>query len=347
MSLLQDYLTLLRDTKGSDLHFVTGELPMIRVNGQLDPIKDSTILSEGDVYDMFIALYPEALSNIALQQAMELDFSHFDEDVGIGLRVNAYKSMGRRALALRRINTTAPSLGDLGLPSGVDRVLHAHQGMFIVAGPTGSGKSTTLTAIVNEINKNRKEHIISIEDPIEFRFTNEQSFITQRELGRDTPSFVSAIRAAMREDPDIVIVGEMRDKETVEAALALSETGHLVFTTLHTSGSVASLNRLIQFFPSESQEQTRVRLSDALLGVLSQRLVLNAQKTQRLALFELMYVNNAIRNLITVGDFIQIDNAIEVASKDGMLTFKSHIYSLLDQGVIDEATARLYLPHRT
>ena len=319
---------------------------MIRVNGRLDPISGSVPLTKEIVEEMFYTLYPEAASNVVLQNAQELDFSHWS-DIGIGLRVNAYRSLSRRAIALRRINTTAPSMHDLGLPTGANKLLTAKQGMFIIAGPTGSGKSTTLTAIVDEINATRKEHIISIEDPIEFRFTNKQSFITQRELGRDTPSFVSAIRAAMREDPDIVIVGEMRDKETVEAAMSLSETGHLVFTTLHTSGSVASLNRLIQFFPSDAQEQTRVRLSDALLGVLSQRLVLNKQGNNRIALFELMYVNNAIRNLITIGDFIQIDNAIEVAAKDGMISFKSHIYSLLDAGLIDEASAREYLPHRT
>ncbi len=181
-----------------------------------------------------------------------------------------------------------------------------------MTGPTGSGKSTTMVSIIDQINATRKEHIITIEDPIEFIFSDKQSIFSQREVGRDTNSFVSAIRAAMREDPDIVMVGEMRDKETVEAAMNLAETGHLVFSTLHTSGSVQTINRLIQFFEPDIQNQVRIRLADSLLGVLSQRLIPRANGGGRVGIHELMYITPAIKNLIKSGDLIQINNNIEL-----------------------------------
>ena len=187
-----------------------------------------------------------------------------------------------------------------------------------------------MVSVIDRINENRQEHIVTIEDPVEFIFTDKKSIFSQREVGRDTDSFVAAIRAAMREDPDIVMVGEMRDKETVEAAMNLAETGHLVFSTLHTSGSVQTINRLIQFFNPDIQAQVRVRLADSLLGVLSQRLLPKANEPGRVGIHELMYITPAIKNLIKSGDLIQINNNIELGTQDGMITMRNSADRLRD-----------------
>lgn len=193
-----------------------------------------------------------------------------------------------------------------------------------------------MVSIIDRINETRKEHIVTIEDPIEFIFSDKKSIFSQREVGRDTNSFIAAIRAAMREDPDIVMVGEMRDKETVEAALNLAETGHLVFSTLHTAGSVQTINRLVQFFHPDIQTQVRVRLGDSLLGVLSQRLLPKASGHGRVAVHELMYVTSAIKNLIKSGDLIQINNNIELGTQDGMIAMRASAEKLRDAGVVNE-----------
>ena len=193
-----------------------------------------------------------------------------------------------------------------------------------------------MVSIIDRINETRKEHIVTIEDPIEFIFSDKKSIFSQREVGRDTNSFVAAIRAAMREDPDIVMVGEMRDKETVEAALNLAETGHLVFSTLHTAGSVQTINRLVQFFHPDIQTQVRVRLGDSLLGVLSQRLLPKASGHGRVAVHELMYVTSAIKNLIKSGDLIQINNNIELGTQDGMIAMRASAEKLRDAGMVNE-----------
>lgn len=227
----------------------------------------------------------------------DMDFAYVSAD-GTPFRVNGFFKLGRIGFVLRRIERESKKMEDLGLPSGVSKILTSKQGLFLITGPTGSGKSTTMVSVIDRINEERQEHIITIEDPVEFIFTDKKSIFSQREVGRDTDSFVAAIRAAMREDPDIVMVGEMRDKETVEAAMNLAETGHLVFSTLHTSGSVQTINRLIQFFNPDIQSQVRVRLADSLLGVLSQRLLPRANEPGRVGIHELMFITPAIKNLI-------------------------------------------------
>ncbi len=264
----------------------------------------------------------------------EIDFGYLHTD-GVGYRGNAYMFMGRIGIALRRIEDKARPIDELGLPSSIGHILAARQWLFLITGPTGSGKSTTMVSILDTINIRRKEHIITIEDPVEFVFKNKKSIFSQREVGRDTGWFSQAIRAAMREDPDIVVIGEMRDAETVEAALALAETGHLVFSTLHTSGSVQTLNRIIQFFPSESENQIRTRLGDSLIWVLSQRLIPRIDKPERLAIREMMYVTPAIRNLIKTWDFKQIKNTIELGTQDGMISMKKHAEGFVKMGYIE------------
>ena len=263
----------------------------------------------------------------------DVDFAYIAKD-GTPFRVNGFFKLGRLGFVLRRIERDAKKMEDLGLPEGVSKILTAKQGLFLITGPTGSGKSTTMVSIIDRINETRREHIITIEDPVEFIFTDKNSIFSQREAGRDTEGFVSAISAAMREDPDIVMVGEMRDKETVEAAMNLAETGHLVFSTLHTSGSVQTINRLIQFFHPDIQNQVRIRLADSLLGVLSQRLIPKADGHGRAAIHELMFITPAIRNLIKSGDLVQINNNIELGSQEGMITMRNSADKLAEKGVV-------------
>jgi twitching motility protein PilT len=233
----------------------------------------------------------------AFKNNMELDFGYVHTD-NTSYRCNAYMYMGKIGIAVRRIPENIQNLLELGLPKSIGKVLQAKQGLFLVTGPTGSGKSTTMASMLDAINEVRSEHIITIEDPVEYIFKNKKSIISQREIGRDTLSFAQAIRAAMREDADIIMIGEIRDPETMEIAMNLAETGHLVFSTLHTSGSVQTISRMIQFFPTEIEAQIRTRIADSLIGVLSQRLIPRSDTTGRVAIREVMFANGAIRNLI-------------------------------------------------
>jgi twitching motility protein PilT len=300
----------------------------MRIQGDLLP-SDTTL--KPDKIAMFDFLYTflnkkkERISYF--KNNMELDFGYVHTD-GTSYRGNAYMYMNKIGIALRRISDKMPNLLELGIPKSVGKVLQAKQGLFLVTGPTGSGKSTTMASMLDAINEVRSEHILTIEDPIEYIFHNKKSIISQREIGRDTLSFSHAIRAAMREDADIIMIGEIRDSETMEIALSLAETGHLVFSTLHTSGSVQTINRMIQFFPTEIEQQIRTRIADSLVGVLSQRLIPRIDTEGRVAIREIMFTNSAVRNLISKGDLMQLPNVIETASEDGMITMK-HYAALL------------------
>ena len=250
--------------------------------------------------------------------------------------------MGKIGLALRRIPENIKNLVELGIPKSISKVLQAKQGLFLVTGPTGSGKSTTMASMLDAINEFRSEHILTIEDPIEYLFKNKKSIISQREVGRDTHSFAHAIRSAMREDADIIMIGEIRDAETMEIAMSLAETGHFVISTLHTSGSVQTISRMIQFFPTEIEEQIRTRIADSLVGVLSQRLVPRTDGTGRIAIREIMFATTAIRNLIHRGELTQMPNAIETSTEDGMITMRKYADTLRDRGIIEEKSYRGY-----
>jgi twitching motility protein PilT len=270
-----------------------------------------------------------------LDKYHDVDFGYITEADKVSFRVNGAWALENLNFTFRRIEQNAKSIKDLGLPDAIDRFLTAKQGLVLVTGPTGSGKSTTLVAMLEEINRTRGENIITIEDPIEFLFTDKKSVFSQREVGRDTSSFVAAIRAAMREDPDVVMVGEMRDTDTVEAALNLAETGHLVFSTLHTSGSVQTISRIVQFFSPDQQRQIFTRLADSILGVLSQRLVPRRDgSNKRIALFELMLVNSGIKNLIRSGDLAQVNNAIQMGRSEGMIPMYVYAQELEQKGII-------------
>lgn len=325
--------------KASDIHIAEGDYLGFRVHGEIGKMTqgwEKAKVSKEMIHKLTMELLRGDEKKFKeFFEKHDMDFAYVSND-GTPFRVNGFFKLGRIGFVLRRIEREARKMEELGLPDWVKKVLTAKQGLFLVTGPTGSGKSTTMVSVIDRINENRQEHIITIEDPVEFIFTDKKSIFSQREVGRDTDSFVHAIRAAMREDPDIVMVGEMRDKETVEAAMNLAETGHLVFSTLHTSGSVQTINRLIQFFNPDIQTQVRVRLADSLLGVLSQRLLPKANEPGRVGIHELMFITPAIKNLIKSGDLIQINNNIELGTQDGMISMRNSADALRDQWIVRE-----------
>jgi twitching motility protein PilT len=340
--LIENLLTECVQKGASDIHIKEWEPIMLRIEGNLVP---SDIGIQPDKIAMFDFLYnflyrkKERIS--VFKNNMELDFGYVHTE-GTSYRGNAYMYMNKIGIALRRISDMMPNLLELGIPKSIGKVLQAKQGLFLVTGPTGSGKSTTMASMLDAINEVRSEHILTIEDPIEYIFHNKKSIISQREIGRDTLSFSHAIRAAMREDADIIMIGEIRDAETMEIALSLAETWHLVFSTLHTSGSVQTISRMIQFFPTEIEQQIRTRISDSLIGVLSQRLIPRSDKEWRIAIREIMFANGAIRNLINKWDLTQIPNTIEMSTEDGMITMKHYAALLREKWVVEEKSYRGY-----
>jgi len=267
----------------------------------------------------------------------EADFSYVSND-GTPYRINSYFKLGKVGIVMRKINSMAKDISDLMFSDVADilknRMLVKKTGLILVTGPTGSGKSTSIVSMIEHINTIRSENIITIEDPIEFVFKPEKSIISQREVGHDTWSFMNALRSCMREDPNVVFVGEIRDKETAEAVLSLSETGHLVFSTLHTPSASGTINRFISFFAPEIQDSVASRLADGLLWVLSQFLVKNADGKGRVAIFELMINTLAVKNNIAKRQIMQIDNVIETNNSNGMISMKQYAQRLLDKGIV-------------
>ncbi len=331
----------------SDIHIKEGEQIVIRVHGDLIPSDTKVLPDKITMFDfLYTLLYGKKERISYYKRNMEIDFGYVHKD-GASYRGNAYMYMGRMGIAIRKIPEEIKNLIELGLPKSLSKVLQAKQGLFLVTGPTGSGKSTTMASMIEAINEFRSEHVITIEDPIEYIFHNKKSIISQREVGRDTASFRNAIRSAMREDADVIMIGEIRDAETMDIALSLAETGHLVFSTLHTSGSVQTLSRIIQFFPSEIENQIRTRIADSLVGALAQRLIPRVDTTGRVAIREIMYVTSGIRNLIAKWEFQQIPTAIETGTEEGMITMKKYADTLRDKWVIEEKDYKGYFVNDT
>lgn len=333
---LEKFITVAATQGASDIHLVSNTPVVIRRDGQL-----YTITQEPLAPDVIDAIIRSLLLEKRYQQYLEerdIDFSfQFQQS---RLRANAYYEKGAPALSLRIIPTQVPDLNQLGVPEVVKNMIRVSQGFLIITGPTGHGKSTTLAALVDSINATRSEHIITLEDPIEYIFTQKRSIISQREVGSDTLSFSSGLRAALREDPNVVLVGEMRDLETIEAALTLAETGHLVLTTLHTNSAAQTADRIVDVFPSYKQSQIRLQLANALLGVVSQRLLPRIQGGRVLAT-EVLVANSAVRNLIREGKEHQIPNVIQTSAAEGMLSLDKQLAQFVTQGVItmEEALA--------
>ena len=325
----------------SDIHLSSNNRPACRVNGKIR-FFELPALTADDVSGMIReCLSPE--KNEQFLKTGDADSAAEIPDCG-RFRVNAFRQARGCTLVLRVIGETTPELSKLGLPDSIRRVLSYRDGLVLVTGPTGSGKSTTLAAIVNEINAMRSEHIITIEDPIEFLHTPKKCVVNQREVGTDSVSYACALRSALREDPDVILVGEMRDLESISIAVTAAETGHLVFSTLHTSGAAKTIDRLIDVFPPEQQQQIRTQLSMALRCVISQHLLPTADGRGRAAAFEIMFVNNAVSNLIREGKTANISQMIQTGAADGMMTLQASLSELVRTGKVGRETAETYLP---
>jgi twitching motility protein PilT len=335
---LDRLLMRLDDADGSDLHLKIGSSPRIRVNGELIRLTDEPVVLGDDTLRMAKATMHER-TFAAFEERREADFAYSVHGLG-RFRVNAFHQRGTVGLVFRRVRQGARSFGDLFLPSVVRQLAEEQRGLVLVTGPTGSGKTTTLAAMIDHINRTRECHIVTIEDPIEVLHHDELAAINQREVGFDTESFIVALRSALREDPDVILVGEMRDTETVRTALSAAETGHLVLSTLHTIDSIETVNRVVDFFPFDQQRQARISLAGSLKGTICQRLVPTTDGSRRVPALEIMIANGRIQQCIVDpdkgGDINQI---IAEGEYYGMQTFDQAICALLEQGVIDVQSA--------
>ena len=325
------------DSGASDLHILTGVPPTLRIDGQLSPLSNFEVMTREAVSELVSqSLTSEQLSRVTVDK--EIDFSLPFSDKA-RFRGNIYTQKGTLAASFRRIPLEIPAIDSLGLPKILHSFTGLRQGLVLVTGPTGHGKSTTLASILNEINANRFCHIVTIEDPIEFVFRSQKSIVSQREMHSDTHSWGVALRSALREDPDVVLVGEMRDYETIAAALTVAETGHLVFATLHTNSAAQTVDRIVDVFPEEQQGQVRLQLSNVIEAVFSQRLV-SAVPKGRAPAYELMLGTNAIKTSIRDGKSHMIDSILETSTEAGMITLEKSLSELVKDGKITLESAQ-------
>ena len=333
---LLNILKAARERRASDVHISVATVPVIRVNSQLMPMEDQTRLMPDDTRRLLTSVMNEEQLQ-TLKKNGEVDLAFGVPELG-RFRMNVYSQRGSYAAAIRMMNTRVPEPEELGLPESVIELYKKKSGLVLVTGPTGSGKSTTLASLIQKINNNRRCHILTLEDPIEYLYRHNLSLVDQREIGLDSRSFATALRAALREDPDVILVGEMRDLETISTALTAAETGHLVFSTLHTNSAAATINRIIDVFPEGQKEQLRTQLSMVLETVVSQRLVPKADGSGRVACFEVMHSTDAIRNNIRGNKIFQIANTMQTSRKEGMITMDE----ALAAGLITRETALEY-----
>jgi twitching motility protein PilT len=325
--------------KASDLHLQVALPPMLRIDGALIPLNGADILTDDAVETLIFSILDEDQKQILLKDK-EFDFSFAFGDLG-RFRVNAFHERGNLAAALRLITNEMQTIEGLGMPPIVNKFTEYPRGLVLVTGPTGSGKSTTLAAMIHKINQERSAHIITIEDPIEYTHKSIKSVIVQREVHYDTYSFSAALRSALREDPDVVLIGEMRDLETIASAITIAETGHLVFATLHTNSAAQSIDRMIDVFPPHQQPQVRAQLSNILAAIISQRLV-PAIGGGRIAAGEIMVATPAVRNIIREGKSHQLDAVIQTGAEFGMQSMDKTLVSLIHAGTITYDEARNY-----
>ena len=323
----------------SDLHIQVGLPPILRIDGSLVPIPNTPILTT-EIVDTLIFSTLDSMQRETLAKDKEFDYSFAFGEIA-RFRVNAFNEKGHLAAAFRLIPTKMPTIEELGMPQVISGFADYPRGLVLVTGPTGSGKSTTLAAIINKINSEKSVHILTIEDPIEFTHKSKRSLVAQREVHYDTYSFSRALKSALREDPDVVLLGEMRDLETISAAITIAETGHLVFATLHTISAAQSVDRMIDVFPAEQQPQIRSQLAGILMAVCSQRLV-PAIGGGRVCAAEIMVANTAIRSIIREGKTHQLDTAIQTGASEGMQTMDRTLAKLVQQGTVTYDSAREY-----
>ncbi len=334
---IQEVLTKAKEAGASDVHITVGIPPKMRVNGNLITMEEYPKMLPADTLDVVLNITSDA-QRTKFEEKGEYDMSFSIPNVG-RYRVNIYKQRGSASLAFRLVGTVVPTAESLGVPTSVMDLYQRKRGLILVTGPTGSGKSTTLAAIIDKINNFRDAHVITLEDPIEYLHSHKMSMVNQREIGLDSNNYANALRAALREDPDVILVGEMRDFETISVAITAAETGHLVLSTLHTIGAASTVDRVIDVFPPHQQQQIRVQFANVLEAVISQQLIPTADGKGRVAAFEVMHANHAVRNLIREGKSHQLASVMQTNRKLGMVTMDEAIQELYFNGRIDREQA--------
>jgi len=336
---LAEALREVSTSRASDLHISVGAPAMLRVHGSLVPAKNSLIWDRSKVASALSSILTPSQKAV-FESELELDFAYTIPD-GARFRVNFYQQRGSFGAAFRIIPTEIKSLADLGIPESVSNFAKLPRGLVLVTGPTGSGKSTTLAALVDLVNATRSDHIVTVEDPIEFLHSNKKSVVNQREVGTDTHSFAAALKHVLRQDPDVILIGELRDLETISVALTAAETGHLVFATLHTQDAAQTIDRVIDVFPPHQQSQVRAQLAATLQGVICQSLVKRADGAGRVAVTEVLVATPAIANLIREGKTYQIISSMQAGRAIGMHTMDQHLAELVSNRVIGYDAARI------
>lgn len=336
MVTVEELLRTAKEAGASDVHITVGIPPKMRVNGKLVTMNYPR-MAPADTLQAVLEIMNETQRE-KFEERGEYDMSFSIPELG-RFRVNAFKQRGTVALALRLVGTRVPDVKELGIPESVVDLYTRKRGLILVTGPTGSGKSTTLAALIDTINKNREAHVITLEDPIEYLHRHDKSMVNQREIGLDTESYANALRAALREDPDVILVGEMRDFETISVAITAAETGHLVLSTLHTLGAASTVDRIIDVFPPHQQQQIRVQFANVLEAVISQQLIPRADGQGRVAAFEVLHANYAVRNMIRESKSHQLISVMQTNRKQGMITMDEAILQLYTDGVIGKEMA--------
>lgn len=335
---IEELLKLAVANKASDIHLSLNFVPKIRVNGELIEVTSFRGVEESEMEDLMMSILTDDQKQM-LKTERELDFSLAAGDDRF--RVNMYFQRGMLACALRVVTSTIPTFEELGLPMILNDIIKQKQGFVLVTGPTGHGKSTTVASSLNKINNDRSCHIVTVEDPIEYVIKPNKSIISQRELGYDTNSFANALRSVLRQDPNVVFVGEMRDLETISSALTIAETGHLVFSTLHTNSASQTIDRIIDVFPDSVKDQIRIQLSEVITAVISQRLLPTVDNS-RVASFEILLANSAVKNIIREGKTFMIENVMQTSTDIGMVTMEASLARLIKEGRITEEVGMNY-----
>jgi twitching motility protein PilT len=330
---IDELLERMVERNASDLHVTTGTPPVIRVRGEIERLEGFDPLNAEETQQLLYRILSSEQQKL-LELNRQLDFSHSMPGLA-RFRVNVYFQRESIGAAFRLIPTELKTLEELGIPSSLHVLADKPRGLVLVTGPTGSGKSTTLAALIDEINRNRSEHILTIEDPIEFLHRHKRCIVNQREIGPDATSFADALRAALRQDPDVILVGEMRDLETISTALTAAETGHLVFGTLHTQSAPSTIDRIIDVFPAEQQEQVRIQIASSLQGVVTQALLPTADGMGRVPALEILLPDDAVRNLIRQGKVEQIYSVMQTNTGRGMQTMEQSLADLIMRRVVD------------
>jgi len=336
---LKELLSLAVANKASDVHLMMGIIPKIRINSELINVPNWTEINDVLTSEMVESLLNEKQKEL-LKTVKEIDFSFETEEARF--RANVYWQKETMACALRILPLTIPSFEELNLPTILRNFTNLKQGFVLITGPTSHGKSTTVASILNEINKTQNGHIVTIEDPVEYILKAEKSIISQRELGGDTNDFPSALRSCLRQDPNVVFIGEMRDLESIQSALTIAETGHLVFSVLHTNSAAQTIDRIVDVFPGNVKEQVKVQLASVLTAIVSQRLI-PAIGGGRIPAFEVLMSNSAVRNMIREGKTFMLDNVIQTSSDTGMISLDAYLAKLVLSGKITEESAKGYV----